>query len=440
MESTVRDKVTGDEMKFHYDAQDNAMRIEVNKTAREEKHQSDSVITVTYEWLSDPSKYFIHKIDPKNGFSSATTPHGTSSIGFSQGVYSQTLTDSLTNTSLFDIINFKDSSRSSEGWKNVDWKYHQERVGFQFHDVGVGIKASEESSKRFQEIIFNILDSSVKLTGGRRHEIIVPANTFRSVFDFSSGFMSETWDFSTKGKLTEGIDNSIFEFNSGAAMVLESQSFNSGSLVTVDSNGNPLAFEMMPDQQLVIVSAGRNPATLAADHFMVNANINVQDSGFVNTYLGVNGNVDINGNLNVNGNISKGGGTFRIDHPLYPDEKYLFHSFIESPDMMNVYNGNVETGEDSTAVVELPDYFESLNMDFRYQLTCIGTFAQAIVLEEVDNNKFVIKTNKSNVKVSWQVTGIRKDDYANDNRVQVEVDKEPEMIGRRLYTPKSVKQ
>jgi hypothetical protein len=252
--------------------------------------------------------------------------------------------------------------------------------------------------------------------------------------------MSETWDFSTKGKLTEGIDNSIFEFNSGAAMVLESQSFNSGSLVTVDSNGNPLAFEMMPDQQLVIVSAGRNPATLAADHFMVNANINVQDSGFVNTYLGVNGNVDINGNLNVNGNISKGGGTFRIDHPLYPDEKYLFHSFIESPDMMNVYNGNVETGEDSTAVVELPDYFESLNMDFRYQLTCIGTFAQAIVLEEVDNNKFVIKTNKSNVKVSWQVTGIRKDDYANDNRVQVEVDKEPEMIGRRLYTPKSVKQ
>ena len=106
---------------------------------------------------------------------------------------------------------------------------------------------------------------------------------------------------------------------------------------------------------------------------------------------------------------------------------------------MNIYNGNAKTNEDGEVVVELPEYFESLNMEFRYQLTCIGSFAQAIIGEEVSNNKFTIKTDKPNVKVSWQVTGIRKDTYANDNRVVVEVDKEPENVGSLLHTPNQAK-
>ena len=49
------------------------------------------------------------------------------------------------------------------------------------------------------------------------------------------------------------------------------------------------------------------------------------------------------GNLNVGGTLTKGGGSFKIDHPLDPANKYLSHSFVESPDMMNIYNGNVTT-------------------------------------------------------------------------------------------------
>jgi hypothetical protein len=45
----------------------------------------------------------------------------------------------------------------------------------------------------------------------------------------------------------------------------------------------------------------------------------------------------------VDGNLSKAAGSFKIDHPLEPANKYLYHSFVESPDMMNVYNGNVTT-------------------------------------------------------------------------------------------------
>jgi hypothetical protein len=49
------------------------------------------------------------------------------------------------------------------------------------------------------------------------------------------------------------------------------------------------------------------------------------------------------GDVYVNGTLSKGAGSFKIDHPLDPENKYLYHSFVESPDMMNIYNGNVMT-------------------------------------------------------------------------------------------------
>jgi hypothetical protein len=129
------------------------------------------------------------------------------------------------------------------------------------------------------------------------------------------------------------------------------------------------------------------------------------------------------GNLNVTGTLTKGGGSFKIDHPLDPANKYLSHSFVESPDMMNVYNGNITTDRHGLATVSLPDYFEALNGDFRYQLTVIGQFAQAIVAKKIDTNRFVIRTNKPNVEVSWQVTGIRHDAYANRYRIPVEEDK-----------------
>lgn len=139
-----------------------------------------------------------------------------------------------------------------------------------------------------------------------------------------------------------------------------------------------------------------------------------------------------NGKVHVAGTLSKSAGTFKIDHPQDPANKYLIHSFVESPDMMNVYNGNVTTSANGTAVVELPAYFEAENIDFKYQLTVIGQFAQAIVAEEISNNKFVVKTDKPNVKVSWQITGVRNDRFAQRNRIVAEVEKAPEDRGYYL--------
>jgi len=139
------------------------------------------------------------------------------------------------------------------------------------------------------------------------------------------------------------------------------------------------------------------------------------------------------GKVLVTGSLSKGSGSFKIDHPLDPENKYLYHSFVESPDMMNVYNGNVTTDARGEAVVELPAYFEALNRDFRYQLTVIGAFAQAIVAKKVRDNRFTIRTDKPRVEVSWQVTGIRQDAFANAERIPVEVDKPEDERGTLLH-------
>lgn len=130
-----------------------------------------------------------------------------------------------------------------------------------------------------------------------------------------------------------------------------------------------------------------------------------------------------NGNVNVEGTLSASTKDFKIDHPVDPANKYLVHASVESSEMMNIYTGNVTTDAQGVATVQLPDWFEALNTDFRYQLTVIGVFAQAIVSHEIEQHQFQIGTNLPNVKVSWQVTGVRQDAYAKAHPLQVEQDK-----------------
>jgi hypothetical protein len=136
--------------------------------------------------------------------------------------------------------------------------------------------------------------------------------------------------------------------------------------------------------------------------------------------------------LHVNGTLSKSAGTFKIDHPQDPENKYLVHSFVESPDMMNVYNGNVITDANGVATVTLPSYFQAENIDFKYQLTVIGKDASVYVSEEINNNAFKIKSSQGNVKISWQVTGVRNDEFAKQNRVVPEVEKSANEKGKYL--------
>ena len=138
------------------------------------------------------------------------------------------------------------------------------------------------------------------------------------------------------------------------------------------------------------------------------------------------------GNVHVNGTLSKSAGTFKIDHPLDPENKYLVHSFVESPDMKNVYDGIAVFDNSGKAIVQLPSYFETLNRDFRYQLTTIGSYAPVFIEQEIQNGQFVIAGGTYGMKVSWQVTGIRQDPYAVANPVIVEQNKENNEQGMYL--------
>lgn len=141
-----------------------------------------------------------------------------------------------------------------------------------------------------------------------------------------------------------------------------------------------------------------------------------------------------NGKVHVNGLLSKAGGSFKIDHPLDPENKYLEHSFVESPDMMNIYNGNAILDENGEAYVTMPDYFEALNRDFQYQLTAIGVSAPGLFIkEEITGGKFKVAGGKAGMKVSWQVTGIRNDTYAQANRIKVVTNKSEDERGKLLW-------
>ena len=159
------------------------------------------------------------------------------------------------------------------------------------------------------------------------------------------------------------------------------------------------------------------------------------DSGFaVSGFSPNNWSGYFQGSVNVVGTLYKSSGAFRIDNPLDPAHSYLQHSFVESPDMMNVYNGNVWTDGKGFATVKLPNWFQALNKDYRYQLTVLGrSFARALVWTEIAHDRFTIRTNEPRVHVSWQVTGIRKDPWANDHRLKVVVPKEGRADGRYLH-------
>jgi hypothetical protein len=171
-----------------------------------------------------------------------------------------------------------------------------------------------------------------------------------------------------------------------------------------------------------------------------NANYAVSIDSWSNTHEafyacndGSGGAAYFDGDVEVNGNFSSSNKYFKIDHPLEPEQKYLYHSCVESSDMMNVYNGNIVLDINGEGLATLPDWFESLNSDFRYQLTCIGGFAQIYISQEINDNKFKIAGGKLGLKVSWQVTGIRKDPWAQQHRMKVEVEKTEQEKGHYLH-------
>lgn len=157
------------------------------------------------------------------------------------------------------------------------------------------------------------------------------------------------------------------------------------------------------------------------------------------TALTINQNTQAKSSFAITGSISKGSGTFVIDHPLDPSNKLLYHSFVESPDVKNIYNGVAILDDKGSATIRLPSYFDALNGQVRYQFSPIGEPMPGLYVGSTESvNKFTIAGGVPGGKVSWQITGIRHDPYILKNPIRVEVDKGPNELvdkGECIYEP-----
>jgi hypothetical protein len=141
------------------------------------------------------------------------------------------------------------------------------------------------------------------------------------------------------------------------------------------------------------------------------------------------GNVNVVGNHTVSGTKS-----FRIDHPLDPANSYLYHYNLEGPEPFNLYRGTVTLDATGAAQVELPDYFDRINIDVSYQLTAIGASMPHLhVSEEVEGNRFGVAGGAPGRRVSWQITALRNDVWVQDHGIRTEVEKPATEKGRYLY-------
>ncbi len=205
---------------------------------------------------------------------------------------------------------------------------------------------------------------------------------------------------------------------------------NGANMFNIDAGGNTNTQGSITATGNIMTNAnaivGLGLTTNGGGGVMINNGALTVTSGGANNFIA--------GNLNVGGNLAKAGGSFKIDHPLDPANKYLSHSFVESPDMMNIYNGVVTLDKRGEAWVQMPDYFEALNADFRYQLTAIGSPGPKLyIAQKVSGNRFKIAGGKHGMEVSWQVTGVRHDAWANEHRIPVEEVKQGEERGTYLH-------
>ena len=142
------------------------------------------------------------------------------------------------------------------------------------------------------------------------------------------------------------------------------------------------------------------------------------------------------GNVYVAGTLGASGvKSFRIDYPLDPANKYLLHYAVESPQVQNQYNGTVSLDANGEAVVDLPEYFSSVNTGpFQYQLTAIGAPGPNLyIAQEVTGRLFKIAGGTPGMKVSWLLYGVRNDPWMQDNPQTDVADKPVSEAGKYVY-------
>ncbi len=242
--------------------------------------------------------------------------------------------------------------------------------------------------------------------------------------------------------LLNGNPSSSFALLSGPNTFPASQVFNGNGLQMIV--GDPgcgagfagITFGALSNCTYSLIGDGANTYLNAPDVngsiFLRLGNLELMSVSLFDFFVGTD--LSVAGDLDVTGKITAGTKDFRIDHPLDPANKYLYHASVESSEMMNIYTGNVILDGNGAASVQLPEWFEALNGDFRYQLTAIGAAAPNLhIAQKVTNHQFNVAGGVPGMEVSWQVAGVRHDAFAQAHPLLVEVEKPADEQGRYLH-------
>jgi hypothetical protein len=140
------------------------------------------------------------------------------------------------------------------------------------------------------------------------------------------------------------------------------------------------------------------------------------------------------GEAYVSGYLTKAGGGYRIDHPADPDNKFLNHCFVESPEMLNLYRGRATFDAKGEAIVSLPSYFDVANESPEYILTPLGASMPGMfIAQEIVNGLFKVSGGIAGKSFSWQVSAARADKWAKANHPGVEIEKKLEDKGLFMH-------
>ena len=307
-----------------------------------------------------------------------------------------------------------------------------------FRQLGTGRAAYFETTNTGSTAIAAYVKNS-GIGGGIQVVLPNASNGARGIDISQSGVGPGIFATSTGGNAVWGITSSI-----SAAGVIGDNTFGEGVVGRVNSNILGVG---------AVVGRNDGPQGYGVRGFVTDDNAfgvlgQVGVSGGLNGF-GVRGDVvNVNGTgIGVYGNasgaaqyamwangrsVTTGTKSFVIDHPADPANKMLVHYCTEGSQPMNAYSGNVTTDGEGNAWVNMPSYIEDINKDFRYQLTVIGTFAQAIVGDEIRAGRFQIRTDKPNVKVSWRVEGVRNDRWVKKYGAPDEMDKPANWKGKYI--------
>jgi hypothetical protein len=137
----------------------------------------------------------------------------------------------------------------------------------------------------------------------------------------------------------------------------------------------------------------------------------------------------------ANGNSGASGvKSFMIDHPLDPENKYLRHYSIESPEVLNLYRGTAVMDAQGEAIVQLPNYFHAVNVDFSYHLTPMGAATVVYIAAGIDaNGAFHIAGGNVGQKICWTVYADRNDAFVQQNPESISVEPMKRVADVGLY-------